>query len=617
MSQFWRWMALSAIAFFFYGAACGGGGGSGTAEDVTGDETIAACAGAVGNYANAIEKLKLGDVAGARAEFSAAVSCPQTGTAFSAIKTDGSVPMTDAEATTKSYFGRAFTDMLLIAESQPISAILEGFGEQPWSLSSVFTESGLLGRAYAVNEAAVDVTVHYPDSDFAFEQQVGRSSMYRFSDPWPGYSIVGRRLLLGYANDHDRTSINTLLLSRIEPSGGAIVNGECAYQEGDAIGVSDHCVIEEGGEVEDRFMLNVNYGSYVIDRAQSTGSVSIVAAGSAEGDEVSVTFNDLTLFDGAGNMVTVAGTFADSLTDDSKLSFTGIPFSDACGMGWCLMSKVGYGYTSGDAVASIVQSQPTLEGIAADLEAATSDGAASFDIPHEFFFGEEDLHVNHSDMLFALSGAYFLGAALNVLNSFTADMQLSSLADADGNFVGSRAAIVSQLNQFFELKADNELSLANDNMAAGIDWGIQAIDALAASGGGSLTNLVMSGTDDAVQFFAEMREMLVQAQSSMGGQTIITAIDAPVDVNFSDLFAGNVDGAAIEYDPFVLENDSIKPVEEYFVALMGNVTDYDIHTAPAVKFLSQMVRDRWFLIKPQIFSRIYAARFGGYRAMPY
>jgi len=428
---------------------------------------------------------------------------------------------------------------------------------------------------------------------------------------------LGRHLEIGRASHNDAVYLMARFFNGFDLGVGVTSSGVCSVGEGDTVGPVDSCTLDDGSP-EDRYLLDVRYGAYQIDRTLSEGSLTVDRIGTGTGDEVGVTFNDLTLYNGDGDMITISGSYSDTISENADIEYTGIPFADSCGLGWCILGKVGYGYSSGDAIAGAVQLQDALDGIVSDLESAVADPEARFDVPRGLFYGEHDMFVSRNDMLFTLSGAYLLKAGLNVLGSFTADIVLSSLADADGEFIGSEAAIVSQLNEFFELRPDNELQQARENMAAGLDYGIEAIDSLLADD--SYLDYVsydqfplVLRSDNADQLMTELRELVVQVRDGMGGPSIVTSVDPSIEIDLDRLFSGDVDGAAIEYDPFVLEDGNIVPVEEYFVDLMGQVTSYDLHEAPRVKLLSQQVRDYWFMTRPWMFARAYNARFGGFR----
>ncbi len=580
MKILWKWIMIPAVSLMFFGAACGGGGGG----DSTSDSSSASAVGdALSHYNAGIEKLKAGDVAGAHVEFTAAIASAPAGAAASVSDKD----LTEAEAVTKSHIGNAITGLLLIQESQQVTDILDGFGQSAWYLNTIFGSTGYLAQQYA-NYGAQAIDLHATGSatvDMTRPLAVSRSDL----DQQGVYR--GQRVAFASYDYFGDTpaEVFAVFYSSIDPLTGT-VDAPCAYGAGVVITPATTCTIKDGGNVLDnvRILSNFAVNGFQLDPAKSTGSVTIDSIGTNPGETISLTFSDLTLFDINGGMITLNGTLTDTLSEGRQPTYDGFPFrycTYKTGVK-CAMGAVMSGYRSGAAVASLDGIGAELDLIIDDLASAATDASATFDVPKEFLFSDRDLHINHTDLMAMQASGLFARSAIHMLNSWTMDMDLSGFYDAQGVFIGNNSQIVHELNQFFHLRDDNQLSDARDRLASGFAAAAQALTEANSDSTGTV--LVVNAAN--AQLYSEIASMLSSGAATMNGSTPISGVDPQIAVDLSGVFEAKVNGADIQSDPFVLENGHIKPVESYFASLMQNVCNYDLGTHPQAKAFSDAIR---------------------------
>ncbi|MFA4875227.1 MAG: hypothetical protein WC956_10260 [bacterium] len=602
MNRFWKWIIIPAVSMAFFGAACGGGG---TAGGEGGDASAAAAAGdPLASYTSAMEALKAGKVREANDLFSAAIAGAQ---ALGAGKAD-----LDLNAILgKSHIGRAITGLLLIQESQAVTDILDGFGQSPWLLSSFFGPTGYLSQQYA-NHGAQAVDLHVAGAEtMDFTRPFGVSTAFAVDD-----LNIHEQWYQGYALDIDKgfpAGIVFSFSSQIIPLVGT-TDAPCEYGAGSVITPAMKCVIKENGveKLSIPILSNVTAGTFKINYVKSTGSMTINQIGTQPGETTSVTFTDMTLFDINDNVATLNGTFTDTISDGKGPTLEGFPFrycSKKTGVR-CAMASVMPGYRSGSAIASLDAVGTQLDIIIDDLSSAASDPAAAFDVPKEFLFSDRDTHINHTDIVAMQAASLFARSGIHLVNSWTMDMDLSGMYDEEGKFIGNKAQIVHELNQFFRLREDHQLTQARDRLAAAFAAAAQALTEAAADSGGTV--LVVDANN--AQLYAELSAMLSSGSAAMGASSAIAGLDPQLTVDLTGVFEAKVNGADIQSDPFVLENDRIRPVEAYFVSLMQNVCSYDLNAHPPVKAFSDTVRSMSRLWVRYAFPAFMKTRVGG---LPY
>ncbi|MFH1830025.1 MAG: hypothetical protein ABH871_04530 [Pseudomonadota bacterium] len=606
-----RVLMIVALAGMLIISACKKGGGG--EEGVGGEAGEAEITPAQQQYESAIEALKSGDIRGARDKFTQAIEEQSASTNPASAKVKSTTDLT--MILPQSHFGRALTNLILLIESAPITDLLAGFGQNPWSIDSIFGSSGYLSRLnniYGADSININVSGQINgtiDKPYAVtDSYEGICSIYGPS--CSQFSINSKIDEIGFGNAED---LWLAFKPEVLASGPSKASGKCNFSAGATLTPSDACTITQGNEQDKEYLFEASFGGngyyFKTDEIKSTGSVTVDKLGKNIGDTIAVTFNNLTLFDSNNNTITLSGTFEDKLTErNASAKGLGFPFSTMCKEKNCIFSQMKSGYRTSNAIAILTGLQPLLDDMVADLEVAISSPSTSFDIPKELFFGSQNMHVSHADMLFLLGAVYELRAAINLLNSWTADTALHGLMDSNGNFIGNKNAVLTELNQFFHLKPDNELSQAQTNFSNSFGYFIQGLDEVLS---GTAQGVVTKSADNQ-QFYDEIRDMVVSGNSALQGSAQIAWINPVINMDLAYLLGGNVDGSKINSYPFVLDKQgNIKAVEAYFSQLMQNVCSYSLTSGQGVKVFSDAVRATSDLMQKALPNILVNNRFGG------
>ena len=567
---------------------------------------------------SARNKLAAGDVPGARQIYDQILSgaSPSTMPLYvSGSKNTSTDGGGGSESSSEAYFGRAFCDMLLLAESTPANDLLALFGESPLSLSTMIGPTGFLAKHYELEKAdEVDLRIT-GDVAAILDAPYGETSV------WGG---DGQDTRVSGKIGNSKVLISFYVRKNSFVGGSSV----CEVTPGATIRIDEVCDV---GSDNDNYLVEIfvssvdengrnkyfssmicdappDGGLYYSDCRDSTGSVTVNEIGGEIGGALSLTFNDITLinYNVTTETITLNGTFVDQISDRSSIEYPNAPFHGR-GNARKVLGSLEPDLRSSAVIAKVYGFMPLIDPIISDLTSAAADPAASYVVPSGFLSTRGDLNISHSDMLAMLGSMQAAKAALHLANSWTADIALGGLFNAEGRFIGSKRELVDQLNTFFRLKDPNELQDAKAALTASFASLLAAFSEI--QGGGDSGLIAM--TAETAQVFAELSELVTDADASLSGPTSIRALHPPIVADLSYVFAGKVDGNAIEMDPFVLEDSNIKPVEAYFVQLMGSATNYSISNRTGEKLFSPAIGQVPHLVK-KLFPQIMKSRLGGY-----
>lgn len=314
------------------------------------------------------------------------------------------------------------------------------------------------------------------------------------------------------------------------------------------------------------------------------------------------------------NVFGASGYFAQSLVPDSAYP-TLLPFYNIKNC-WknrnsktdyrCIISRTTSGYTSSNLITSFGELTTNVDPIIADLIVAITDTAATFTVPKELYSGDANISVNHADMVQILAGMYLLKASSDLANSWTFNMDLSTLVDSSGNALVTSQQLVNLLNAQFGLRSDNRLASARTNIQSWAQYSKQALGEILAGSTGGVLNLSATNTP-IYQDFYDMTNSVIE---SLEGNAVIADIQPDVTANLDSFFSNPPN--VMESDPFILQGTKIKAVEAYWQQMINSACSFDIGTRN-VKIFSDAVRA---IHRPyyQLFNAIMGHRFGKYTA---
>lgn len=583
-------VVVALVASLAFSIGCGGGGP--VADDVDASTSEL--------YDSAMEALKAGDIRGANEYFDAAVVSGggESIDATNSVKADLDL----ATMITQSYFGRAFTNLILLMESAPVTDVLANMGEPQWLTSTIFGSTGYLGRMYDFYGGTANIEM---TGDLT--QSFDKPFVKTYIDPY--YQDQAQRIDV-LVNERAYEGI----VMKIYMGFDNPISGTCSVGVGDVVPADAVCTALNQGGVEEDFQLvqfgyyNSENNGYNLPSSGATGTFTIEALPTAVGETLTVTLNDVAIEDN-GETVILNGTISDTLQEYwPNFTHDGFPFVDKCTRKTCAFSNVASGYSTANIIQSMDALQPLLNDIIMDLETVVGDENASFDLPKELFYSDEDWHVARTDMQLFLAGVYAMSAAANFANSWELDFPLDDIVDAQGNLAVSKAVLVDRLNTFFRLRSDHQLNEARDNLAAAFS---HALDGLG--------TIVMGATGGIVHPLAETRQMVQEmyslvdeANRSLSGAVGLSTIYPSFTVDGAHFFDNPTDAQEIPYDPFVLDGNDIKAVEMFFKEAADNICTYDIDTRPNVYVFSQAVREI-VAFEGKLLHNLFNRRIGGTR----
>lgn len=241
--------------------------------------------------------------------------------------------------------------------------------------------------------------------------------------------------------------------------------------------------------------------------------------------------------------------------------------------------------TTAEIQKALLNIEPVLKEVIAEWETAEKDPNFLFTLPKELFFANADVTIKHADLSLGISALYGALSAIDLANSWTADMDLGKLIDTKGatgkigNILIQKKDIVPILNKFFALKSDNHLGDAKTNLQKALQKGKDALGQyLTGNVGGALV------VDDALTKpgIQELLTTVTEVLAAFDAPTPITATTPIATLNLGHLFANPPNADTIDIDPFVLETpypggNQIKAVETFFQKMMDGVIDVKLN----------------------------------------
>lgn len=580
---------IAAVAFSI---GCGGGAGPDSTSDS--DASVSEF------YDSAMAALKVGDISGANEYFAAAVTSDNGESAGTTNAAKADLDL--STIITQSYFGRAFTSLILLMESAPVTDILANLGQPQWLTSTIFGSTGYLGRMYdfyggtANIEMTGDLTQTF-DKPFVKTRidgyYEGQSELFRVTVNDRAFEYMSMRIYTGFDDP---------------------ISGTCSVSVGDVVSADAVCTaLNQYGNPEDFRLIRVYYQyskdkGYGLPLTGATGTFTIEALPTAVGELLTVTLTDVVVED-RGESAVLNGTISDTLQNyRPNISHDGFPFVNGCGKKACAFSNVTAGYSAANVVQSLDALQPTLNDIIMDLEAALGDENATFDLPKELFYSDQDWHVSHTDMQLFLAGVYIMNAGVNFANSWELAFPLDDIVDAQGNLAVSKAVLVDRLNTFFRLRSDHQLANARDNLANAFAYALDGLGTIVMGATGGIIH-PLAETKNMV---SEMYSLVDEANRSLSGMVNVSVVYPSFAVDASHFFENPLDANEIPYDPFVLTGDKIEIVEMFFKEAMANVCTYDIDTTPKTYLFSRAVREI-VAFEGKLFHNLLNRRIGGNR----
>ena len=214
---------------------------------------------------------------------------------------------------------------------------------------------------------------------------------------------------------------------------------------------------------------------------------------------------------------------------------------------------------------------PLFEEIGALLAQADRDNTFQFMIPKGLYFGLADIPVNRIDLKLMRASMELSMAGFLFADAWEFPVALGTIYDQEGNDLLSREEILNQLNRSFGLKQDHRLDEAQLALTEGLGRLLEAHDLL--------SQVTVDGTIEqnplTVEEYAELKDLVVVVQSSLSGAQTFGFVKPAVNINLGNLFLSPPDASRIDFDPFVLEEGKIRPVEAFFQKALEGSVDFD------------------------------------------
>lgn len=226
------------------------------------------------------------------------------------------------------------------------------------------------------------------------------------------------------------------------------------------------------------------------------------------------------------------------------------------------------GTTTSEVQDLIEDLQPLIEEIADLLEEASGNADFTFTVPKELYFGDEDIEVSRTDLLYYLAATDLNRASLSLVNTWSFDIDLGSLYSTDGTLVIDKQDLVDTMNDnFFAIRSTTELMEAQTFLAHGFQSLLSALEATPSTDG--FGNIEKDATT--ADLFDQFEQIVDAANDSLAAAAIIPTTAPSITVDLSHLFTNPPSADSIGIDPFVLEGSKIRPVEAFFNGMMEDV----------------------------------------------
>ncbi len=523
------------LALTFVLSACGGGGGG--RDDSLLSSSLAE---------EAYTFLTNGDIEGARMRYDEAL-------------------LADSDNTTAA-FGAAFTRIILLSTSDPSQNILKGLGQPSFSITNLAGPDSYLAALDGINESSVLLdgydgpffgkiqTFEYENENYIID---GSIHICRGSGVTMEYRDAANSL-------HFRVNINL----SIEEEQEGVVIGSFNVQAGDSFDITYSIDLPSCGDdlvwFENVETPGKNYYLY----NDAPGTIIFSQLGNAEGEAFEVNLEGVTL--GRREQLVLNGTLSDTVTDTLPVKSDYFPFYDLFDrtLGF-LLSRVSDDLNVADFQSYVVGYQSLLSDITDLLDQADQDNDFQFIIPQGLYFGVEDIPVNRVDLKMLRAGFDFAMAGIYFADSWEYPIDIGSLYDENGVRTVSQEELVAQLNEFFTLKGDHHIDEAQVEVSTGVQNLLDAYDVMDQV----TVDGIFEADDEANEGYAELFDVATQIQSSLSAETVLTYFNPAITINLERFFTNPPDASEVDYDPFVLEDDKIKPVEAFFQQMLDGVID--------------------------------------------
>lgn len=237
-----------------------------------------------------------------------------------------------------------------------------------------------------------------------------------------------------------------------------------------------------------------------------------------------------------------------------------------------IFSQTTAGLTSADLIAQAMDYAPLWQEIADLLAQADQSNDFQFVLPKELYYGTQDVPLNRIDLKLLRSNFEFLLSDLYMANSWNFFFTLDGLYDSNGHLLISQQEIVDQLNQFFTLKADHQLDLAQEKFSSGLQMLLDAHDLVP-----SITvDGIVDNTTDTTAGYDELDAAASVIQQSLASQQSFAYVDPVVNINLNAFFNAPPDASEVDIDPYVLEDGQIRPVEGFFEEVLRGTIDLNL-----------------------------------------
>jgi hypothetical protein len=232
---------------------------------------------------------------------------------------------------------------------------------------------------------------------------------------------------------------------------------------------------------------------------------------------------------------------------------------------------------------------PLVQEIAPLLATASSSPDLAFSVPKELLFAARDIPVNQIDALALLAVVNFAEAGLQLLEPWSFPLTLSGIFDSSGKFIGNKANLVSQMNEFFTLRADHQMSIVQMIITSGLNEVLLMRSTLTTA----TQDGVLDNDANTQAMYAEIEQTAKALQQSLvNGSTAVPYLSPATMMDLSLFFADPPNGNETSLgDPFVLQGGAIEFVESYFTKLLEGVlaVDFDHLNTPHFRSLYQVI----------------------------
>lgn len=561
-----RWqgvfISLCLAAMGGFTTACGGGGGGKREDDIV-VEPVPATSEEVSSQARVL--LDEGNVEEALSKYDEALALNPSNT--------------------EAAFGAALTRLVMLSEAEPTNTILDSLGQNQVNVSNLVGPQSYLAELNSINQTSATFdtfTSPFFGKAYAVENSYVDSDYDPAIGEYVSYQIEATTLIVTIEN-LDRV-LETELNLDVRFTKTNLDTGEVVSQTDLAAGAP----INVSDEVSLQTHINGRYASWGdwVDMGdewgwQRTGTIVAKKVGSLAGDAVEVEFQNVVLDyrdsdSGETKYVTLTGTVGDQVSRSSPDKAAYLPFFPAlanrphAGLK-TVLAKANDSVTTEDYQAALEGYVPLFEEIEELLAQADQDNAFQFVIPKGLYFGQSDIPVNRIDLKLMRGAMDLARMGFYLANSWFFPVTVGTLYDESGNRLITKEDLVDQLNQFFGLKTDHYLQDAELALTEGLQRLLEAHDLL--------SQVTVDGTIEqnplAVEEYQELHDLVAMVQNSLAEQQVFTFVEPAVPVNLNAFFAEPPDAASIDFDPFVIEEGQIRPVEAFFQKLLEGVVDYD------------------------------------------